>query len=278
MEIFAIETGYFKLDGGAMFGAVPKTIWNRNYPADENNLNRWAMRSMLIKKGNRLILVDTGIGDKQSEKFFSFLYLHGVDSLQKSIQKLGYTTDDITDVILTHLHFDHVGGAVKRDANGNFVPTFKNATYWSTKSHWEWAVNPNPREKASFLSENIFPIQQAEQLKFIDSNNLGIKELELLVVNGHTEGQIIPIVAYKNQKVAFMADLVPSLGHLSVAYIPSYDTRPLISMDEKESFYQKALKEDIVLFFQHDPEIECCTIQIKENKVKANQIFKLNEL
>jgi glyoxylase-like metal-dependent hydrolase (beta-lactamase superfamily II) len=278
MELFAIETGYFKLDGGAMFGAVPKTIWNRNYPADENNLNRWAMRSMLIKMDNRLILIDTGIGDKQSEKFFSFLYLHGEDSLQKSIEKLGFTSDDITDVILTHLHFDHVGGAVKRDVNGNFISTFKNATYWSTKSHWEWAVNPNPREKASFLSENIFPIQQAEQLQFIEDKDLGIKGLELLVVNGHTEGQIIPVMDYKNQKVAFMADLVPSLGHLNLAYIPSYDTRPLISMQEKEDFYNKALHENIALFFQHDPQIECCTIQSHENKVKAKQVFKLNEL
>ena len=236
------------------------------------------MRCLLVEDGNRLVLIDNGMGDKQDAKFFSHYQPHETIALADALKKINIGVEEITDVLLTHLHFDHVGGAVKRDINGNFVPTFKNATYWSTKSHWEWAVNPNPREKASFLSENIFPLQQAEQLNFIEDKGLEINGIELLVVNGHTEGQIIPVMDYKNQKVAFMADLVPSLGHLNLAYIPSYDTRPLISMQEKEDFYIKALHENIVLFFQHDPQIECCTIQSHENKVKAKQVFKLNEL
>lgn len=277
MNVYPVETGNFKLDGGAMFGVVPKHIWHKNYPADVNNLCTWAMRSLLIEEGNRLILIDTGIGDKQSEKFFSYLHLHGEDSLDRSLHQLGFEVKDITDVILTHLHFDHVGGAVVRNKQGILVPKFTHARYWSNTSHWNWAIHPNPREKASFLSENLLPLQESGQLNFIPMGANFSEKIEFLWVNGHTEAQMIPIIHLGDKKMVFMADLLPSVGHLPLAYVPSFDIRPLQSMEEKQAFYTKAAKEEYLLFFQHDPKIECCTIQLSEKGAKVKQLTTLKE-
>ncbi len=277
MNVFTVETGNFKLDGGAMFGVVPRVIWEKTNPADSNNYCNWAMRCMLIEDGNRLILVDTGIGDKQDEKFFSHFHLNGNATLEKSLHSLGFHCNDITDVLITHLHFDHVGGAVRKEGE-KFALTFPNAKYWSNQKHWEWAIQPNDREKASFLTENILPIQELGHLNFIkEGNELG-KNIELLMVDGHTEQQMIPIVNYKGRKVAFCADLIPSVGHLKLPYIPSYDVRPLVTMQEKASFLEKALKDNYVLFFEHDAYNECCTVKKGERGLKLNSVFNLNEL
>tara|TARA_B100000674_G_scaffold94003_1_gene66497 strand:+ start:4981 stop:5814 length:834 start_codon:yes stop_codon:yes gene_type:complete len=277
MNVFTVETGNFRLDGGAMFGVVPKVIWEKTNPADSSNFCNWAMRCMLIEDGNRLILVDTGIGDKQDEKFFSHFHLNGDASLEKSLANLGFHCNDITDVLITHLHFDHVGGAVKRD-NDKFALTFPNAKYWSNQKHWDWALNPNPREKASFLQENMMPIQELGHLNFIQNGNELGENIELLMVDGHTEQQMIPIVNYKGTKIAFCADLIPSVGHLKLPYIPSYDVRPLITMQEKAAFLQKSVQENYVLFFEHDAKNECCTVKSDEKGLKLNNVFKLNEL
>ena len=277
MNVFTVETGNFKLDGGAMFGVVPRVIWEKTNPADSNNYCNWAMRCMLIEDGNRLILVDTGIGDKQDEKFFSHFHLNGNATLEKSLHSLGFHCNDITDVLITHLHFDHVGGAVRKEGE-KFALTFPNAKYWSNQKHWEWAIQPNDREKASFLTENILPIQELGHLNFIkEGNELG-KNIELLMVDGHTEQQMIPIVNYKGRKVAFCADLIPSVGHLKLPYIPSYDVRPLVTMQEKASFLEQALKDNYVLFFEHDAYNECCTVKKGERGLKLNSVFNLNEL
>ena len=260
-----------------MFGVVPKVIWEKTNPADSSNFCNWAMRCMLIEDGNRLILVDTGIGDKQDEKFFSHFHLNGDASLEKSLANLGFHCNDITDVLITHLHFDHVGGAVKRD-NDKFALTFPNAKYWSNQKHWDWALNPNPREKASFLQENMMPIQELGHLNFIQNGNELGENIELLMVDGHTEQQMIPIVNYKGTKIAFCADLIPSVGHLKLPYIPSYDVRPLITMQEKAAFLQKSVQENYVLFFEHDAKNECCTVKSDEKGLKLNNVFKLNEL
>lgn len=277
MNVYPVETGFFKLDGGAMFGVVPKTIWQKTNPADSNNLCNWAMRCWLIEDGDRLILVDTGIGDKQSEKFFSHYHLNGDANLIKSIKNLGFGAEDITDVILTHLHFDHVGGAVYRNED-KYQLTFPNAKYWSNRKHWEWAVNQNPREKASFLSENMLPIEASGHLNFIETGLEFGNDVEFFFANGHTESQMIPILNYKNRKVAFCADLFPSLGHLKLPYVPSYDTRPLLSMQEKETFLNKAIEEDIILFFEHDAYNECCTVYQSERGIKSKEVFKLNDI
>lgn len=277
MNVFTVETGNFRLDGGAMFGVVPRVIWEKTNPADSNNFCNWAMRCMLIEDGNRLILVDTGIGDKQDEKFFSHFHLNGDASLEKSLANLGFHCNDITDVLITHLHFDHVGGAVKRD-NDKFALTFPNAQYWSNQKHWDWALNPNPREKASFLQENMMPIQELGHLNFIQNGNELGENIELLMVDGHTEQQMIPIVNYKGTKVAFCADLIPSVGHLKLPYIPSYDVRPLVTMQEKGLFLEKAVEENYVLFFEHDANNECCTVKSGEKGLKLDNVFKINEL
>ena len=277
MNVFTVETGNFRLDGGAMFGVVPRVIWEKTNPADSNNFCNWAMRCMLIEDGNRLILVDTGIGDKQDEKFFSHFHLNGDASLEKSLANLGFHCNDITDVLITHLHFDHVGGAVKRD-NDKFALTFPNAQYWSNQKHWDWALNPNPREKASFLQENMMPIQELGHLNFIQNGNELGENIELLMVDGHTEQQMIPIVNYKGTKVAFCADLIPSVGHLKLPYIPSYDVRPLVTMQEKGLFLEKAVEENYVLFFEHDANNECCKVKSGEKGLKLDGVFKLNEL
>lgn len=282
MKLHVLNTGMFKLDGGAMFGVVPKAIWQKTNPADENNMCTWAMRSLLIEDGNRLMLVDTGIGDKQSEKFFSHYYLHGEDSLHGNLNKLGFSPDEITDVFLTHLHFDHCGGAINRVGENQFAPAFKNANYWSNEKHWAWATNPNPREKASFLKENILPIQESGQLKFIErQGNLSenvFPNIDVCFVDGHTESQMLPQIQYKGKTLVFMADLLPSVGHIPLPYVMGYDTRPLITLDEKAKFLQHAANEEFVLFLEHDGVNQCCTLQHTEKGVRLKETFQLNEL
>lgn len=283
MKIHPLNTGNFKLDGGAMFGVVPKTIWQKTNPADENNMCDWSMRSMLIEDGDRLILIDAGIGDKQSEKFFSHYFLSGNDSLIGNLKVLGFSPDDVTDVFLTHLHFDHCGGAIQwnKDRTG-FEPVFKNAIYWSTENHWKWATVPNPREKASFLSENILPIQESGQLKFIERTGDFTKNVfnnfDVLFVDGHTESMMIPHIHYKGKTLVFMADLLPSVGHIPLPYVMGYDTRPLITMTEKEKFLNVATENEFVLFLEHDSANECCTLQMTEKGVRLAENFKFSDL
>ncbi|MGK7392409.1 MAG: MBL fold metallo-hydrolase [Candidatus Cyclobacteriaceae bacterium M2_1C_046] len=279
MNLHVINTGYFKLDGGAMFGVVPKSLWNKLNPADENNMCSWALRCLLIEDGDRLILIDNGMGDKQSAKFFSFYYLHGDDSLDKSLKAAGFSKDDITDVILTHLHFDHCGGSVIFNLEGKAELNFKNARYWSNEDHWKWATNPNPREKASFLKENISPIQEQGHLNFIDPvEGSPFKNIQFFFADGHTEKQMIPIINYKNKKIAFMADLLPSTHHIPLPYIMSYDVRPLVSMHEKEKFLHEALANNYTLFLEHDPDHECCTLQETEKGIRLKDTFNLREV
>ena len=288
--LHVINTGYFKLDGGAMFGVVPKSIWNKINPADENNLCNWAMRCLLVEEGNRLILIDTGIGNKQGEKFLGHYHLHGADSLEKSLQAIGFSTGDITDVFLTHLHFDHCGGSILREA-GQLVPAFKNATYWSNKTHWEWAVNPNDREKASFLKENILPIQESGQLKFIEDPVIGKRNpgellpsvpfsenISVRFADGHTASMMLPQIVYKNKTIIFLADLLPSTGHIPLPYVMAYDMFPLVTLQEKKSFLQEAADNNYILFFEHDPVNECCDVQLTEKGVRAGKTFRLDEL
>jgi glyoxylase-like metal-dependent hydrolase (beta-lactamase superfamily II) len=279
MKLHTIDTGFFKLDGGAMFGVVPKTIWNKTNPADENNLCTWAMRCLLVEDGKRLILIDTGIGNKQDARFFSHYYLHGDASLDSSLAKLGFSAGDITDVLLTHLHFDHVGGAVRR-AGEKLLPAFENATYWSNKQHWDWAVFPNEREKASFLKENILPIQESGQLKFIDAED-GVKftdDFHIRLVNGHTDAMMLPLISYKGKKILYMADLLPSVGHLPIPYVMAYDMFPLTTLNEKKLFLNEALQNEYILYFEHDPVNECCNLQQTEKGIRFRDTFKLSEV
>ena len=283
MKIHAIETGNFKLDGGAMFGVVPKSLWQRYYAVDNNNMCDWAMRCMLVEEGNRLILIDTGIGNKQNDKFFSHFFLHGENSLDKSLAKLGFHRNDITDVFLTHLHFDHCGGAIEwNNSKDGYRPAFPNATYWSNESHWKWATEPNEREKASFLQENILPIQQSGQLKFIKNTGEYTEELipgfKALIVNGHTESQMIPHIEYKGRTVVFMADLLPSHAHIPLAWVMGYDTRPLLTLNEKKSFFQQAFEKDYVLFLEHDIVHECCSVLQNEKGIRFDKGFRFNEM
>lgn len=293
MKLYSIETGYFKLDGGAMYGVVPKSIWNKLNPADENNMCNWAMRSMLVEDGNKLILIDTGIGNKQSDKFFSHYYLHGENNLESSLKKYGFCKDDITDVIHTHLHFDHCGGAIEK-INEQLVPAFKNANFWSNELHWQTATKPNAREKASFLKENILPMQESGQLKMIDSSKVSVNlnlinslhteqtsilpEISVLFVNGHTLGMMLPVIQYKNKTVVYAADLLPSVGHLPIPYVMAYDMFPFTSLQEKEIFVKEALAKDYILFFEHDPVNECCTLQETERGIRQKDCFKLSEI
>jgi glyoxylase-like metal-dependent hydrolase (beta-lactamase superfamily II) len=283
MKIHVLNTGNFKLDGGAMFGVVPKTIWQKTNPADSNNMCDWAMRCLLIENGKQLILVDAGIGDKQSEKFFSHYHLSGNDSLIGNLNKLGFSPEDVTDVFLTHLHFDHCGGAIQhnKDHTG-FEPVFKNAHYWSTENHWKWATEPNAREKASFLTENILPIQESGQLKFIerkgDMTKNVFENFDVLFVDGHTESMMIPHIHYKDKTLVFMADLLPSVGHIPLPYVMGYDTRPLITLAEKGNFLQKATDENHVLFFEHDAVNELCTLQHTEKGIRLHETFNFSEL
>lgn len=277
MNLFTIDTGFFKLDGGAMFGVVPKTIWNKTNPADENNLCTWAMRCLLIEDGKRLILVDTGIGNKQDEKFFSHYYLHGDATIDSSLAAKGFHRDDVTDVFLTHLHFDHVGGAIMRDGDRLF-PAFKNVTYWSTQKHWDWAVNPNEREKASFLKENILPIQESGQLKFIENTD-GVNftdNIKVKFVYGHTEAMMLPLINYKGKQILYMADLLPSVGHLPMPYVMAYDMFPLKTLTEKKIILTEALQNEYILYLEHDAVNECCTLLQTEKGIRLKETFNLN--
>lgn len=279
MQLYSINTGHFKLDGGAMFGVVPKSIWQKSNPADENNMCSWAMRCLLIQDGNRLILIDNGLGNKQDNRFFGYYYLHGNDTLDKSLAKYGFHKDDITDVFLTHLHFDHCGGSIVYNSDRTVLaPAFRNAIYWCHEKHWNWAINPNPREKASFLKENILPIKESGQLQFLDTTAEFISGFSLYEANGHTEAMVLPLLHYKNTTVAFMADLIPSLGHIPIPYVMGYDIRPLNTLKEKEYILNQAVDHKWVLFFEHDPTIECCTVIQTERGIRANHTFQLTEL
>ena len=279
MELFTVDTGFFKLDGGAMFGVVPKSIWSRTNPSDENNLCPWAMRCLLVSDGNRLVLIDNGIGDKQDARFFSHYYLHGDASLAKSLQQLGVHPTDITDVFLTHLHFDHCGGSVKYGSHGQYELTFPRATYWTNEDHWNWATVPNPREKASFLEENILPLQEHGVLKYLDLATKSLfPEFDFLTMDGHTDKQMLPKMQYKGHTLVFMADLLPSVGHIPLPYVMGYDTRPLLTLQEKQQFLEEAAENQYVLFLEHDSVNECCTVKMTEKGVRVDQTFRLDEL
>lgn len=285
MTLYPVEAGNFKLDGGAMFGVVPKSLWQRTNPADSNNMIDIAARLLLIEDGDRLILVDSGMGDKQSEKFFSYYFPWGDASIDSSLKKIGFHRDDITDVFLTHLHFDHCGGAIKwnKDRTG-YEPAFKNARFWSNEDHWNWATNPNAREKASFLKENILPMQESGQLNFInrDSKQNFITSEEMgfgvLFVDGHTDKQMIPHIDYKGKKLVFMADLLPTAGHIPLPYVMGYDTRPLLTLDEKEQFLDTAASEEYYLFMEHDAHNEIITLKHTEKGVRLDKTYTFNEI
>jgi len=289
MKLYIIDTGHFKLDGGAMFGVVPKSIWNKLNPADENNMCNWAMRCLLIEEDKRLILIDNGMGNKQDAKFFSYYYLHGNSSLDSSLEKHGFTKDDITDVVLTHLHFDHCGGSIIRDGD-KLVPAFKNAVFWSNVEHWQWATHPNDREKASFLKENILPIQENGQLQFVALPKTTLEktdklpaikfndEINLRFVSGHTNMMMLPQISYKGKTIVFMADLTPSVAHLPIPYVMAYDMFPFTTLQEKKSFLKEALDKEYILFFEHDANIECCTLQQTERGIRQKDIFKLSDI
>ena len=295
MTLYTINAGYFKLDGGAMFGVVPKSIWHKLNPADDNNMCSWALRCLLIQDEGRLILIDTGMGDKQDAKFFSHYYMFGEDTLESSLAKHGFTKDDITDVVLTHLHFDHCGGAIVRN-NNQLVTTFKNATYWSNERHFNWATKPNDREKASFLKENIIPIKESGQLQFVPvakNKNWRVEGEELMLLNipsaiinnlsyrlvsGHTDAMMLPQIQYNGKTIVFMADLLPSTAHIPLPYIMGYDMFPLTTLQEKKSFLQEAATNNYILFFEHDPVVECCTLQITEKGIRVKEVFRLDEV
>jgi glyoxylase-like metal-dependent hydrolase (beta-lactamase superfamily II) len=277
LKLHVINTGLFKLDGGAMFGVVPKTIWQKTNPADEKNLCSWAMRSLLIEDGDQLILIDNGLGNKQDERFFSHYYLHGDDSLIKSIHAAGFSEDDITDMFLTHLHFDHCGGGVRYEQE-KLALTFKNARYWSNEDHWNWATHPNAREKASFLPENIFPMQESGHLSFVNPGHPSpFSSFDILYVSGHTDKMMIPKIRIGDKVVCYMADLLPSVGHIPLPYVMGYDTRPLITVEEKGNFLDEAATHGYILFFEHDPVHECCTVRHTEKGVRLDLVFSLAE-
>lgn len=286
MNLYTIETGFFKLDGGAMFGVVPKSLWNKINPADEANLCTWAMRCLLVQDGKRLILIDNGIGNKQDDKFFGHYHLHGDDTLDKSLKQKGFTRDDITDVFLTHLHFDHCGGSIMRE-DGKLVPAFKNATYWSNAQHWDWATEPNDREKASFLKENILPIRESRQLKFIDMPTGPNEQLpsasftdaiSVRFVSGHTESMMLPQIRHKGKTIVYMADLLPSAGHIPLPYVMAYDMFPLTTLKEKKSFLEEAVAGDYILYFEHDAQHVCCNLKQTDRGIRPDQYFTLEEI
>jgi len=261
-----------------MFGVVPKSIWQKLNPADDNNMCNWAMRCLLIEDGNQLILIDNGIGDKQDAKFFQYYYLNGDDSLTKSLNKLGFNESDVTDMFLSHLHFDHCGGGVKYEGE-KLELVFKNATYWSNADHWKWATQPNAREKASFLKENILPIQESGHLNFIEINKTSpFKQFDLFYTSGHTDKMMIPKIRYKDKVICFVADLIPSMGHIPLPYVMGYDTRPLLTMEEKETFLKEAAANNYILFFEHDPVNECCTVTQTDRGVRVDRAFSLREI
>lgn len=284
MILYPVETGNFKLDGGAMFGVVPKTLWTKTNPSDSNNMIDMAARSLLIEDGDKLILVDTGLGNKQPDKFFGYYHLWGDHNLDDSLKKIGFHRDDITDVFMTHLHFDHCGGSIQwnKDRTG-YEPAFKNAQFWTNAEHWEWAINPNAREKASFLKENLYPMQESGQLRFVERGNSNyVAESELgfgiLFVDGHTEKQMLPHIKYQGKTVVFTADLLPTVGHIPLPYVMGYDTRPLLTLTEKSVFLKKAVEEQYVLFFEHDAHNELCTLKATEKGVRLDQLYSFKEL
>ncbi|WP_447768889.1 MBL fold metallo-hydrolase [Sphingobacterium faecium] len=278
MQLYTIETQNFKLDGGAMFGVVPKSIWHKTNPADSNNMCTWTNRLLLIEDGAKLILVDTGLGDKQSEKFFGHYYIHGDNSIDKSLAKYGFNREDITDVILTHLHFDHCGGAIARQGD-KLRPSFTHANYWSNTEHWDWATHPNPREKASFLEENIKPIQESGQLKFIEkeTNPFG-PNIQIRYAHGHTESMMLPQIQYKDKTILYMADLLPSIGHIPLPYVMGYDVRPLTTMEERKNYWQEIVDQEYILFLEHDAVNACCTLQHTEKGIRLKESFQLSDI
>jgi len=280
MKLYTINAGYFKLDGGAMFGVVPKSIWQKSNPADENNLCSWAMRCLLIVDGERVILIDNGMGYKQDEKFLKHYYLHGDDTLEKSLASHGFSKEDITDVFLTHLHFDHCGGSIERNSQGSPVPAFKNATFWSNRAHWEWAVIPNDREKASFLKDNILPIQESGRLKFINNQD-GVtftENIKIRFAYGHTDSMMLPQISYKGKTILYMADLLPSIGHIPLPYVMAYDMFPMKTLEEKKRYLEEAVENDHILYLEHDPVNECCTLQETEKGIRVKDVFKLKDI
>ena len=285
MKLYPLQCGKFKLDGGAMFGVVPKTLWQRTNPANENNLIELGTRSLLIEDGKKLVLIDCGLGNKQDDKFFGYYSLWGDDTLDKNLAKFGFVKDDITDVFLTHLHFDHCGGAIQfnKDRTG-YEPSFKNANYWSNANHWEWATNPNPREKASFLPENILPIQESGQLNFLDLPQTGNYKfgtdlkMDVIFVDGHTEKQMLPVIKYQDKTIVFAADLIPTTGHIPPVYVMGYDTRPLLTMEEKGKFLQQCIDNGYLLFFEHDAHNELASLKMTERGVKLDEKFSFNEV
>jgi len=277
MRLFTINAGYFKLDGGAMHGVVPKSMWNKINPADENNMCSWAMRCLLIEHGNYRILVDTGMGNKQDAKFFSYYLPHGDDSIEKNLQKYGFTTDDISDVFLTHLHFDHCGGAVKKIGD-QLVPAFPKAFYWSNDKHWQSAANPNERENASFLKENFMPLAERDGiLRYVDvpDGNEWIQNIKVRIVNGHTDAMMLPQIDYNGTTILFCADLIPSAAHISMPWVMAYDMRPLDTLTEKKKILREAAANNWVLFFEHDPSIECATVHEIDGRIKIKETFPL---
>ena len=282
MNLYPVNAGNFKLDGGAMFGAVPKIIWNKTNPADKNNLIDLSARCLLIEDGKRLVLIDSGMGNKQSEKFFSYYSLWGDDTLERSINNAGFSLEDVTDVFFTHLHFDHCGGAIKRSGSG-FEPVFKNATYWTNKKHWDWAINPNKREVASFLKENLLPIEETGHLCFLSeadgpfsyTNELGF---EVFYADGHTEKQMLPIISYNGQKIAFAGDLIPTAGHVPVPYVMGYDVRPLTTLKEKDFFLNYAVENNVFLFLEHDSVNEVVSLKKTDKGVRINEILKCEDV
>lgn len=276
MKLFPIHITNFKIDGGAMFGVVPKVLWQKKYPADENNLCNWALRSLLIDTGERVILIDNGYGDKQDEKFFSHVYLNGGDGLEGALKKNGYSFDDVTDMILTHLHADHCGGGVKYNTDrSGFELTFKNAIYWVSKPQWDWAINPNKQEGASFLKENLLPMQESGKLKFINENTELYPGISLRLYNGHTVGQIIPFINTGEKTIVFVADLIPSTAHIPLVWNMAYDIRPMDMLQEKEDFLNEAANENYTLFFQHDFYNECCMVLQTDKGIRVKETFSL---
>lgn len=278
MKLYPIETGNLKLDGGAMFGIIPKTLWEKVYPCDEKNLCNWSMRCILVVDGDKKILIDNGIGEKQDEKFLRHYYLNGNDTLEKSLEKYGFSPDDITDMILTHLHFDHCGGSIKYNKDKTaYEPAFKNATYWISKKQFIWAIQPNRRESASFLKENILPIEESGHLKLIEKDCEILPNISVNLFDGHTQGQVIPHINYNGRTIVFMADLLPSTAHIPMPWIMAYDTQPLVTLKDKERFYKDALKNDYTLFFEHDLYNECCTLHETEKGVRVKETFTLED-
>ncbi len=279
MKLYSINAGYFKLDGGAMHGVVPKSMWNKVNPADENNMCSWATRCLLVEHGNYRILVDNGMGNKQDDKFFGFYYLHGDDNIDKSLAQNGFKREDITDMFLTHLHFDHCGGTIKLEGD-KLIPAFPKALIWSNHKHWASAINPNEREKASFLKENILPIEESGQLRFVEKGDgeEWLQDIRLRFVNGHTDTMMLPQIKYNDTTIFFCADLLPSVAHISMPWVMAYDMRPLDTLNEKRKILAEAAANDWVLFFEHDPKVECATVQQTDKGVRLKDTFKLSEL